>query len=231
MRLFIAILIGMAVLGGMAGAEISGNGFSIIGALTGGIGTATILLGLGAYFTAQEEKKKADIPDEVRAVFDRMITGQNNPTQEQILKAKKEHRKTVKAASEKATDTADQFRNTLNALINLKPEYETNDPYRANAIDATFAAAKQSAKIDKNDLRNDVRDPYDIALTTLWNISNQEVSSGRHHVYRGVLSGGGQGYLYVFKKTVDILHERGIIDEKEAKKNRDMIQRNVKGAG
>lgn len=231
MRLFIAILIGMAVLGGMAGAEITGNGFSIIGALIGGIVTATVLLGLGAYFTAQEEKKKAYIPDEVRAVFDRMITGQENPTQNEIHKAKKVHRQAIKEASANPTNTPDQFKNTLNALKNLKLEYETDDPYRANAIDATFTAARQSAKIDKNDLKKDDRDPYDIALTTLWNISNQEVSSGRHHIYRGVLSGGGQGYRYVFRKTVDILLKRGIIDEKEAKENLDMIQRNIKGAG
>jgi hypothetical protein len=81
------------------------------------------------------------------------------------------------------------------ALDSLKPQYKSNDPYTRNAIDATFIAAKQSVKIDKKDIMTDKRDPYDIALTTLWNISNQEVSTGQNHVYRGVL------LIYCWKKA------------------------------
>lgn len=123
------------------------------------------------------------------------------------------------------------FKDVLNALDALKTEYNANDPYKQIAMDHTFKAAEQSIKADKKDIINDKRDPYEIALTALWNISNEELSVGHNHIYRGVLSGTGQGYLFVFKKTVSILLERGIIDENEAQENRKMIQKNIKNAG
>jgi len=55
--------------------------------IIGGVGTAAVLLGLGAYFDKQA-KKQSDLPDDVRDIFDRMITGKNNPTQSEVLKAK-----------------------------------------------------------------------------------------------------------------------------------------------
>lgn len=224
MKLFIGILFAAAILGGFAGGEISDTSFSIIGMIIGGVGTAAVLLGLGAYFDKQA-KKQSDLPDDVRDIFDRMITGKNNPTQSEVLKAKQLHQKSVSKSS------SNQFKNTMAALDSLKPQYKSNDPYTRNAIDATFIAAKQSVKMDKKDIMSDKRDPYDIALTALWNISNQEVSTGQNHVYRGVLSGGGKGYLVVFNKTVDILLEKGLIDENEAKSNRAAVRENIKAAG
>jgi len=108
---------------------------------------------------------------QTRDIFDRMITGKNNQTQSEVLKAKQLHQKSVSKSS------SNQFKNTMAALDSLKPQYKSNDPYTRNAIDATFIAAKQSVKIDKKDIMADKRDPYDIALTALWNISNQEVST------------------------------------------------------
>jgi len=189
MKLFIGILFAATILGGFAGGEISGTSFSVLGMIIGGVGTAAVLLGLGAYFDKQD-KKQSDLPDDVRDIFDRMITGKNNPTQSEVLKAKQLHQKSVSKGS------SNQFKNTMAALD-----------------------------------RTDKRDPYDIALTTLWNISNQEVSTGQNHVYRGVLSGGGKGYLVVFNKTVDILLEKGLIDENEAKSNRAAVRQNIKAAG
>tara|TARA_B100001167_G_C16550762_1_gene203330 strand:+ start:139 stop:423 length:285 start_codon:yes stop_codon:yes gene_type:complete len=87
MKLFIAILIAATLIGGFAGGEIMDINFSILGAVIGGVGTAAVLLGLGAYFTAQEEKK-SDLTPEMRGVFDRMITGKENPTAKEIEDAK-----------------------------------------------------------------------------------------------------------------------------------------------
>lgn len=77
MKAFIIVLIVATVLGGFVGGELTGNTFTITGAVIGGVGTAAVLLGLGAYFTAQEERKrKARAPvltPEIRGVFDRML--------------------------------------------------------------------------------------------------------------------------------------------------------------
>ncbi|MCI5057100.1 MAG: hypothetical protein MRY83_13385 [Flavobacteriales bacterium] len=230
MKLFIGILFAAAILGGLAGGEISSTSFSVLGMIIGGVGTAAVLLGLGAYFDKQANKQ-ADLPDDVRDIFDRMITGKDNPTQEEVLKAKQLHQKSVGKSASSPTHSSNQFKNTLAALENLKPQYKSNDVYATGAVDASFIAAKQSVKLDKKEILSDNRDPYDIALTTLWNISNQEVSTGHNHVYRGVLSGNGTGYLFVFNKTVDILLEKGLIDENEAISNRAAVRANIKAAG
>lgn len=74
MKLFIAVIIAATVIGGFVGAELMDSSFSITGAVGGGVGTAAILLGLGAFFDAQERKRKEkSLPAEMRAVFDRML--------------------------------------------------------------------------------------------------------------------------------------------------------------
>ena len=70
MRKFWALLIIAFVLGGLIGAEIKETSFSILGATIALVLTASVVLGLGAYFDHQEEKKKnKDIPPGVRRIF------------------------------------------------------------------------------------------------------------------------------------------------------------------
>lgn len=74
MRMFVLVIGVATVVGGFVGGELSDKTFSITGAVGGGVATTAVLLGLGAYFHAQEERKrKANLPPEVRAVFDRMV--------------------------------------------------------------------------------------------------------------------------------------------------------------
>lgn len=76
MKMFILVIVIATVIGGFVGGEIMDKTFSILGATIGGVGLTAILLGLGAYFTAQEEKKrKQQLPPEIRGVFDRMFGG------------------------------------------------------------------------------------------------------------------------------------------------------------
>lgn len=89
MILFAAVLILATVLGGFAGGEIVGRSFSVLGAAIGLVGTATVLLGLGAYFDSQERKRKRGLSPEMRAVFDRMVTGKENPTPAEVDRAKR----------------------------------------------------------------------------------------------------------------------------------------------
>ncbi len=78
MKMFIVVIVIATIIGGFVGGEITDKTFSILGATVGGVGLTTILLGLGAYFTAQEEKKKKkQLPPEIRGAFDRMFGGHN----------------------------------------------------------------------------------------------------------------------------------------------------------
>jgi len=80
MKAFVAVLVAAAIVGGFVGGELTGRTFTITGAATGAVGTAAILLALGAYFDKQEKKRRQkDLPPEIRAVFDRM-TGKTAPS-------------------------------------------------------------------------------------------------------------------------------------------------------
>jgi hypothetical protein len=91
MKIFIGVLFAAVILGGFAGGELLDKTFSILGAVVGGVGTAAVLLGLGAYFDAQERKAKKSPPltPEITGVFDRMITGKENPTRKEVEEAKR----------------------------------------------------------------------------------------------------------------------------------------------
>jgi hypothetical protein len=80
MRLFILVIVAAAVIGGFVGGELMGMTFSLTGAVVGGLGLAAVLLGLGAYFHAQEERKKAALTPEILAVFGRMLARQALPS-------------------------------------------------------------------------------------------------------------------------------------------------------
>lgn len=74
MKLFITVILAAVVIGGFVGGELMDSSFSITGAVVGGVGTAAVLLGVGAFFDAQERKRKEKaLPPEIRAVFDRML--------------------------------------------------------------------------------------------------------------------------------------------------------------
>lgn len=78
MKIFILVVIAATVIGGLIGGEITDQTFTIWGAALGGVGTFSILLGLGAFFTHRDKKKDqvADLPPEMKAVFARMAERQ-----------------------------------------------------------------------------------------------------------------------------------------------------------
>jgi hypothetical protein len=73
-KIFILVVIAATVIGGLIGGEITDQTFTVWGAAFGGVGTFSILMGLGAFFTHQEKKKDkaANLTPEMRAVFARM---------------------------------------------------------------------------------------------------------------------------------------------------------------
>lgn len=86
--IFVLVLFIAALVGGLVGAEWSDydRTFSATGAVVGAIGTAGVLLGLGAFFDRQERRKRQQkLPDDVRGVFDRMF--RRKPSQPQSVKA------------------------------------------------------------------------------------------------------------------------------------------------
>lgn len=75
MKIFILVILAATLIGGFIGGELTEQTFTVWGAMLGGVGTFAILMGLGAYFSRQEERKRKDVnlTPEMRAVFDRML--------------------------------------------------------------------------------------------------------------------------------------------------------------
>lgn len=68
------VLISVAAVGGLLAGTLSGETFSVWGALVAVAGTLAIIFGLGAYFTWQDEaRQEQQLPEEMRAVFERLI--------------------------------------------------------------------------------------------------------------------------------------------------------------
>ncbi len=124
---------------------------------------------------------------------------------------------------------------TITALKKLRPEYDSTSIFHSSVVDDAFKQAKKLIRADKKGIIKGIakngRDPTEIVLTALWSVSNQAVSSGQHHIYRGILSDQGKGYFYVYNKTIDILLDKGCIDEKEAENSRKAIQESIKSVG
>ena len=73
------VIIFAAVIGGLVGGEQVDKVFTLTGAVIGGLGTASVLLALGAYFNSQGKKStKKEVPKEMREVFERMHNVKKN---------------------------------------------------------------------------------------------------------------------------------------------------------
>lgn len=72
-KVFVIVTAVALLVGGLVGGEMSGRLFSVTGAVAGGLAVPIILLSLGAYFTARDERKKEVLPPDVRKVFDRLL--------------------------------------------------------------------------------------------------------------------------------------------------------------
>lgn len=121
MKIFIVVLIVATIIGGLVGAELMDTDFSITGAVIGGVGTFAILMGLGAFFDAQERKRKEkDLPQEMRDVFDRML-GQGSTKPRPSSKASR-----PKPAMKPKQDAQSQFLSAAENLLSIQlvPHYE-----------------------------------------------------------------------------------------------------------
>ena len=79
MKIFLIVIVIAALIGGFVGGGYIDKTFSPLGAVVGCVGLSVVLLGLGAFFAAQDKrKKKKELPPEIRDVFDRMV-GSNPP--------------------------------------------------------------------------------------------------------------------------------------------------------
>ena len=86
MKVFITVIVVATIVGGFVGGELTDQTFTLTGAVIGGVGLASVLLGLGAFFSGQEEKnRKEKLPPEMRDVFDRMFGKQPSSEADRLI--------------------------------------------------------------------------------------------------------------------------------------------------
>lgn len=236
MKIFLWVLFVAAVIGGFVGGEMMDTSFSITGVVVGGVGTGAVLLGLGAYFDAQEKKKPEKLTPEMRAVFDRMITGKSTPTKTEVTNAKQEYLKTLQRQKPPhAKNRNQEVADALAALDAVRPQFKDGDVYGSIAVDKVFQEARAIISKDKestvHSISVDKWKPSDLALLIVSKVSGNILSSGECHIYRGTLSGEGHGHLAVFRRAVQELAKSGFITQQEAEQDVIQIQKNIKEVG
>ncbi|MDP1886132.1 hypothetical protein [Polaromonas sp.] len=80
-------------------------------------------------------------------------------------------------------------------------------------------------------VRIDRMKPDQLALILISNVIGEELQSGAHHVYRGVLGMIGNDMRAVWSAVQRELLARGYCDESEVAKDNEWLSRQIKDAG
>lgn len=121
MKMFLAVVAAAIVIGGFVGAELMDSSFSITGAVVGGVGTAAGLLGLGAFFEAQDRRRKDKaLTPEVREAFDRMFSGQRLMREHSKLKTKNQENRAKNPPSDFGLDREQKYIMIVEGLISAQ---------------------------------------------------------------------------------------------------------------
>ena len=83
----------------------------------------------------------------------------------------------------------------------------------------------------KYSIRVNQMKPKQLALLLITNVAWNELASGNHHIYRGVLSVMGNEYLRIFKVALSSSLELGYIDSNEYKDDLKKLEMAIKDVG
>ncbi len=155
MKLFILVIIAATIIGGFVGGELTDQTFTLTGAVIGGIGLASILLALGAYFDAQEKKKqKNELPPEMRDVFDRMLGKNQNSS---ANPKKTTSKKTTNNKSDGMQGIEDTIKNLMAQDAEVIARGETPErrliPHHAIKRDVIIAAYNKDYQMAVNQMQ------------------------------------------------------------------------------
>lgn len=74
-------------------------------------------------------------------------------------------------------------------------------------------------------------DYEDMARVLIVNFTFDEVSSGRHHIYRGALSSVGHQLLRLYTESMNWFHDRGKVSKEDLEDQLDIIRENISIVG
>jgi hypothetical protein len=115
--------------------------------------------------------------------------------------------------------------------------YEINVFLDANATECRGKALAGASELAKNkestlySIREEGMKTNHLALLLITNTLGEQISSGTHHVYRGVLGIIGRDMLKVFQIAVHTMKEKGYYTDQEAEKDMQWVNEQIKKAG
>lgn len=109
-------------------------------------------------------------------------------------------------------------------------------------LDANATACRAEALAGASELANDkektvcsIRDEKmkvdHLALLLITNTLGEQISSGAHHVHRGILGHTGRDMCHVFRSAVEAMKKRGYCTDEEAAKDMQWINEKIRKAG
>lgn len=109
--------------------------------------------------------------------------------------------------------------------------FETYETLTSNQIQKLALKMAQDSDRAKYSIRVDHKKPKEIALLLIRNAAMNLLGSGAHHIYRGVLSIAGTGYLSIFRRAVDAAVRLGYETTEAAAADQQDLDRLIKALG
>lgn len=118
-------------------------------------------------------------------------------------------------------DKGDVLSRVEKALSSLYAELDVSNDFKAKAaLDEAFHSVQESFKPHKQHIKQAIEEkgipPEKLVSNLVLRICDDALTTGKHHIYRGILSDKGRGYLNVFRQLMNIYVERGYVTQGDA---------------
>jgi len=113
---------------------------------------------------------------------------------------------------------------------------EAGNKFNQEAFSSIKSIIHEAISAEPNQFKNAIRvskSLHQYVYTLIANIAGDEVESGRHHLYRGVLNplGLGKEYLHIYKSCLNELVSLNAIDNVQAEEELNALLQNIKTVG
>jgi hypothetical protein len=80
-------------------------------------------------------------------------------------------------------------------------------------------------------IKEDKMTPHNLVLLLITNVTGELLSSGRYHIYRGILNMTGTGLLAIWHYAISELEKSGYYSSEQAKEDNEWINKQIKEVG
>ncbi len=113
---------------------------------------------------------------------------------------------------------------------------EVGNKFNQEAFSSIKSVIHEAISAEPTQFKNAIRESKSLnqyVYTIITNIAGNEVESGRHHLYRGVLNplGLGKEYLHIYKSCLNELVNLNAVNKNQAEEELNALLENIKTVG